>query len=398
MELMGDKTAARLRMRAANVPIVPGTEKPLPDQKAALALVKELGYPVLLKAAAGGGGKGMRVVRNDAEMASAFRGARSEAESAFGDGRIYVEKYLPAPRHIEFQILADHHGNVVHLGERECSIQRRYQKVIEESPSCILDETLRQKMGEAAVKAAQASDYQNAGTIEFMVDQQRHFYFLEMNTRLQVEHPVTEMITGIDLVKEQIRIAAGEKLNYSQNDIQRRGHAIECRIYAEDPANNFLPSTGRIRYLSPPGGLGVRDDNGYYAGAEVSVYYDPLISKLIVWGRDRSEAIERMKRALREYQIHGVETSIPFCLQVMNHPKFITGEFDTHFVENEFLKNPDQMFEQNAGQKSEAEIAALSAVLFEIQSKNNHAPASVPKFSNSRNSWKWAGRRKNLQE
>ncbi len=394
MELMGDKTAARLRMRAANVPIVPGTEKPLPDQKAALALIKELGYPVLLKAAAGGGGKGMRVVRNDSEMASAFRGARSEAESAFGDGRIYVEKYLAAPRHIEFQILADSYGNVVHLGERECSIQRRHQKVIEESPSCILDETLRQKMGEAAVKASQACGYQNAGTIEFMVDPQRHFYFLEMNTRLQVEHPVTEMITGIDLVKEQIRIAAGERLNYSQNDIPFRGHAIECRIYAEDPANNFLPSTGRIRHLSPPGGLGVRDDNGYYAGAEVSIYYDPLISKLITWGRDRTEAIARMKRALREYQIQGVETSIPFCLLVMNHPKFIAGEFDTHFIESEFLNNPNQQYEQ----KNEEEIAALSAVLFEMQSKNNHAAVSAPKFSDSMSSWKWAGRRKNLQE
>ncbi|HEX9654419.1 MAG TPA: acetyl-CoA carboxylase biotin carboxylase subunit, partial [bacterium] len=339
MKIMGDKTAARQSMLSAKVPIVPGTEKPLADEKVALATAQELGYPVLLKAAAGGGGKGMRVVKADGEMASAFRAARSEAESAFGDGRIYLEKYLEAPRHIEFQILADQHGHVVHLGERECSIQRRHQKVIEESPSCIVDDKLRREMGEAAVKAAQACGYQNAGTIEFMVDRHRHFYFLEMNTRLQVEHPVTEMITGIDLVKEQIRIAAGESLNYEQQDIRFSGHAIECRIYAEDPANNFLPSIGQIKYMSPPGGFGVRDDNGYDAGAEVSIYYDPLIAKLIVWGRHRHETIDRMKRALREYHIHGIETSIPFCLLVMNHPQFIAGDFDTHFIEKELLSS-----------------------------------------------------------
>jgi acetyl-CoA carboxylase biotin carboxylase subunit len=390
MKIMGDKTAARQRMMAANVPIVPGTEKPLADEKAAVAVAKELGYPVLLKAAAGGGGKGMRVVKADGEMASALRAARSEAESAFGDGRIYIEKYLEAPRHIEFQILADQHGHVVHLGERECSIQRRHQKVIEESPSCILDDKLRREMGEAAVKAAQACGYQNAGTIEFMVDKHRHFYFLEMNTRLQVEHPVTEMITGVDLVKEQIRIAAGEPLGYEQKDIRFNGHAIECRIYAEDPANNFLPSIGKIKHLSPPGGFGVRDDNGYYAGAEVSVYYDPLIAKLIVWGRNRREAIERMKRALWEYHIHGVETTIPFCLLVMNHPKFIAGDFNTHFIEKELLSKPQATLEAESDEK---EIAALAAALYEVQYKNQRPKIRSVDLNHRPSEWKAAGRK-----
>ncbi len=390
MKIMGDKTAARQRMLAANVPIVPGTDKALADEKAAISIARDLGYPVLLKAAAGGGGKGMRVVKADNEMASAFRAARSEAESAFGDGRIYLEKYLEAPRHVEFQILADRHGNVVHLGERECSIQRRHQKIIEESPSCILDDKLRREMGDAAVKAAQACGYQNAGTIEFMVDKHRQFYFLEMNTRLQVEHAVTEMITGIDLVKEQIRIAAGEPLGYEQKDIRFNGHAIECRIYAEDPANNFLPSIGKIKAMSVPGGFGVRDDNGYYAGAEVSLYYDPLIAKLIVWGRHRNEAINRMKRALWEYQIHGVETSIPFCLLVMNHPKFIAGDFDTHFIEKEFSSTLQSSLEAGSEEK---EIAALAAVLYEIQFKNQK-PQMLSEHSHHQPSvWKVSGRK-----
>jgi acetyl/propionyl-CoA carboxylase alpha subunit len=323
-------------------------------------------------------------------MASAFRAARSEAESAFGDGRVYLEKYLEAPRHIEFQILADQHGNAVHLGERECSIQRRHQKVIEESPSCILDDKLRREMGEAAVKAAQACGYQNAGTIEFMVDKHRRFYFLEMNTRLQVEHPVTEMITGIDLVKEQIRIAAGEPLGYEQKDIRFNGHAIECRIYAEDPANNFLPSTGKIKHMVSPGGFSVRDDNGYYAGAEVSIYYDPLISKLIVWGRNRGEAIDRMKRALSEYQIHGVETSIPFCALVMNHPKFVAGDFDTHFVEKEFLPNLHNLSNANDG---EEEVAALAAAIYNIQFKDERPRLAAETSNHQTSVWKAAGRK-----
>ncbi|MFQ5751824.1 MAG: acetyl-CoA carboxylase biotin carboxylase subunit, partial [bacterium] len=395
MRLMGDKTAARQCMRQASVPIVPGTEEPLKDTNGAVEIAKELGYPVLLKAAAGGGGKGMRVVKKDQEMASAFRAANSEAESAFGDGRIYIEKYLEAPRHIEFQILADNHGNVVHLGERECSIQRRHQKVIEEAPSCILDEKLRAKMGAAAVKAAEACGYQNAGTIEFMVDKNRNFYFLEMNTRLQVEHPVTEMITGMDLVKEQIRIAAGESLKYHQNDIQFNGHAIESRIYAEDPANNFLPSTGRISFLSPPTGPGVRDDNGYYAGSEVTPYYDPLMAKLITWGQNRTEAIARMKRALKEYQIFGIETTIPFCSLVMDHKKFVSGEFDTHFIENEFLNNHQNKDEQD---KDEQEIVVLGAALFETLFKNKKPQATVSQSPAKASRWKWLGRLHNLQD
>ncbi len=393
MRLMGDKTAARQSMLNANVPIVPGTDRALPDHGAAETLANDLGYPVLLKAAAGGGGKGMRVVPNKNEIASAFRAAKSEAESAFGDGRIYLEKYLEAPRHIEFQILADQHGNVVHLGERECSIQRRHQKVIEEAPSCILDEELRERMGQAAVNAAVACGYQNAGTVEFMLNENRDFYFLEMNTRLQVEHPVTEMVTGLDLVKEQIRIAEGEQLGYEQKDIGSNGHAIECRIYAEDSTNNFLPSTGRISFMSPPSGPGVRDDNGFYSGAEVSLYYDPLISKLVVWGTDRSEAVSRMKRALKEYSIFGVETSIPFCLKVMEHAKFISGDFDTHFIEKEFLNQPEELTELS-NSAADQEVAAIGAALFESLYNQANQRIKSAETNSKASRWKMAGRLK----
>ncbi len=395
MRLMGDKTAARQSMLKANVPIVPGTDKALPDEAAAAVLANDLGYPVLLKAVAGGGGKGMRAVKAKAEIASAFRAAKSEAESAFGDGRIYIEKYLEGPRHIEFQILADQHGNVVHLGERECSIQRRHQKVIEEAPSCILDERLRAQMGEAAVNAAVACGYQNAGTVEFMLEKNRNFYFLEMNTRLQVEHPVTEMVTGLDLVKEQIRIAGGEPLGYEQNDLRFSGHAIECRIYAEDSTNNFLPSTGRISFMSPPGGPGVRDDNGFYSGAEVSIYYDPLISKLVTWGKDRTEAISRMKRALKEYYLFGVETSIPFCLKVMEHEKFVSGDFDTHFIENEFLNHPERLTEQAYGAPGQ-EVAAIGAVLFEHLFKKNSQRLKSAETNSKAGRWKMTSRLNHL--
>ncbi|MFQ5708802.1 MAG: acetyl-CoA carboxylase biotin carboxylase subunit [bacterium] len=396
IELMGDKTVARSRMLQAQVPVVPGTEQAVPDEIAAEQVSAELGFPVLFKAAAGGGGKGMRVVHEAAEIASAFRAAKSEAVSAFGDGRIYVEKYLEAPRHIEFQILADCHGHVVHFGERECSIQRRHQKVVEEAPSTCLDEALRLRMGQAAVKAAQACGYQNAGTIEFMVDKDRKFYFLEMNTRLQVEHPVTEMATGVDLVKAQIRIAAGEPLRLDQEAIRFNGHAIECRIYAEDPFNNFLPSTGTITYMMPPYGPGVRVESGFYAGSEVSVYYDPLISKLITWGRDRQEAIARMKRSLEEYQILGVETSIPFCLMVMNNERFISGSFDTHFVDTEFS------VEQNSGAVDadglQAETAVLGAALFEFQFNKKRQPTITAESNGQSSPWKIAGRRYNLRD
>jgi len=392
IELMGDKTAARQSMEKAGVPIVPGTKDALSNHDEAVAVARKVGYPVLLKASAGGGGKGMRVVKSEKEIAAAFRGARSEAESAFGDGRVYVEKYLEAPRHIEFQVLADMHGNVVHLGERECSIQRRHQKVIEEAPSVVLDEKLRAEMGKAAVNAAKACGYQNAGTIEFMLDKNRNFYFLEMNTRLQVEHPVTELITGLDLVKEQIRIANGEKLGYTQKDIRFSGHAIECRIYAEDSANNFMPSIGKINFMQPASGPGIRDDNGYYQGSEVSMYYDSLISKLVAYGKDREEAIARMKRALGEYLIEGVETSIPFCKLVMQHEKFISGDFDTHFIEKEMS---DSLKALNQASIEEEKIAAIAATLFhhsnqsrQLKPTNNKTDKS-PKVSN----WKIAGRK-----
>ena len=398
MRLMGDKTAARARMVAANVPVVPGSEDALHDDKEVLAAARQIGLPVMLKAAAGGGGKGMRIVRDEKELTSAFRGAASEAESAFGDARVYIEKYIEAPRHIEFQILADHHGHVLHLGERECSIQRRHQKVIEEAPSTILTDKVRHRMGQAAVQAAKACGYRNAGTVEFMVDQEGTFYFLEMNTRLQVEHPVTEMVTGLDLVKEQIRIASGEPLCFSQDEIQSQGHAIECRIYAEDPRNNFLPSTGRLTTLAPAAGPGVRDDNGYYAGSEVSIYYDPLIAKLITWGNDRGEAIARMKRALSEYLVLGVETSIPFCKAVMAHEKFVAGDFDTHFIEKEFMQ--DGVFDLDGSTPiDEAGIeAAVLAVAATYHQRVRHQSAG-PRAKNDGqpNPWKNAGRLKGLR-
>jgi len=336
IEAMGDKTEARRIVRASGVPVVPGTEAPLDSEADARAFCAEHGFPVLLKAAAGGGGKGMRIVHASGDLGSAFRGARSEADSAFGDPRIYIEKYLEQPRHIEFQILADNHGNVVHLGERECSIQRRHQKIVEESPSVIVDEELRATMGETAVKAARACGYANAGTIEFLVDGQGNFYFLEMNTRLQVEHPVTEERTGIDLVEQQIRVAAGEHLTVRQESIESRGHAIECRICAEDPDNDFLPSTGTILHLRPAQGPGVREDRGIDEGGEISVYYDSMVSKLVVWAPTRDAAIEKMKRALREYTILGVRSNIPLLLYVMEHPKFREGDFSTHFLDEHF--------------------------------------------------------------
>jgi acetyl-CoA carboxylase biotin carboxylase subunit len=359
MRKMGEKTAARKLMRAAGVPIVPGSLDAVEDVDEALNIAERVGFPVLIKAAAGGGGKGMRIAHRAEDLPALFKTAASEARSAFGDGRVYIEKYVESPRHIEFQILADRYGNAVHLGERECSIQRRHQKVIEESPSCLLDEKMRQQMGEAAVAAARSCGYTNAGTIEFIVDQNRHYYFLEMNTRLQVEHPVTEMVTGLDLVKLQLEIAAGDKLPFRQEEMVRHGHAIECRVYAEDPENNFLPSIGRLTHLQRPSGYGIREDSGVNEGDEISIYYDPMIAKLIAWGATRDEAIRRMRRALMEYQIAGVRTTIPFCLWVLNHPKFCVGEFDTHFVQNEFL---NVQFSSVDGEMNLAAVA-LAAVL-----------------------------------
>ena len=326
---MGDKAVARATATEAGVPVVPGTEGEgnLSDEDL-LRIAPEIGFPLLIKATAGGGGKGMREVNNLEEMPGLLRAARREAESSFGDGNVYLENLILNAHHIEFQILADTHGNVIHLGERECSLQRRHQKLLEESPSPFMDEDLRRKMGELACKAARAVDYLNAGTIEFLVDNDHNFYFLEMNTRLQVEHPTTEFVTGIDIVKEQIRIARGRKLRYTQEDVQLNGWAIECRINAEDPYNNFMPSTGSLNSVIAPSGPGVRVDTGVYAGFVISPYYDSLISKLICWGETRGEAILRMRRALEEYRILGVKTNIPFHQQIMESYRFFTGNFD----------------------------------------------------------------------
>jgi acetyl-CoA carboxylase biotin carboxylase subunit len=330
--MMGDKATARRTMRDVGVPIVPGTDA-ISDVDEALAQADEIGFPVLIKAAAGGGGKGMRVAVDRDEFARAFTMARNEAAAAFGDDSVYVEKYLARPRHIEFQILGDSHGRVIHLGERDCSIQRRHQKLLEEAPSPALDDDLRRRMGEAAVRGAKAIDYVGAGTIEMLLNEDNSFYFMEMNTRIQVEHPVTEMCTGFDLVKEQIRAAAGLPLSLPNVEIQLRGHAIECRINAEDPARNFAPSPGTINTFHLPGGPGVRVDTHVYAGYKVPQYYDSLLGKLIVHGATREEAIGRMKRALMETVVEGVHTTIPFLLQVMDNPEFIAGAVDTKSLE-----------------------------------------------------------------
>jgi acetyl-CoA carboxylase biotin carboxylase subunit len=330
---MGDKTSARRLARELGVPMVPGTVEPVRSDAEALAVARQIGWPVMLKAALGGGGKGMRLVQRETELADALRLARTEAQGAFGDAAVYLERYLTEARHIEVQVLADAHGTVIHLGERECSIQRRHQKLIEESPSPFVDAELRARMGEAACRVTRAAGYQNAGTIEFLVDADRTFYFLEMNTRLQVEHPVTEMVTGIDLVREQLRIAAGEPLGYTQADVSWRGAAIECRINAEDPFAGWLPSPGTITGLRAPAGPWVRDDSGVYEGFTVPRYYDTLMSKLIVWGLDRPAAIARMARALAEYKIAGVRTTIPVLEQIIAHDDFRAGRLSTAFLE-----------------------------------------------------------------
>jgi acetyl-CoA carboxylase biotin carboxylase subunit len=330
---MGDKLAARRVAARVGVPMVPGTSEPLADGAEAARVAAEIGYPVMIKAAMGGGGKGMRLVHAYGELEGALRAARSEAGSAFGDATIYIERYIADPRHIEVQVLADAHGTVVHFGERECSIQRRHQKLVEESPSPFVDADMRIRMGEAACRLAAEVGYVNAGTVEFLVDRERNFYFLEMNTRLQVEHPVTEFVTGRDLVREQIRIAAGEKLGYAQEDIAFNGHAIECRINAEDPDANFMPSPGKILGLRAPGGPWVRDDSGVYEGYTVPRYYDTLMAKLIVWAPDREAAIARMDRALAEYHVSGVRTTLPVLRRIVRHPDFAAGRLDTGFME-----------------------------------------------------------------
>ncbi|MEW5923006.1 MAG: ATP-grasp domain-containing protein [Candidatus Zixiibacteriota bacterium] len=340
-----------------------------------------MGYPVLIKAAAGGGGKGMRIVRSVENLIESLESAIREAGSAFGDGRVYLEKYLERPRHIEIQILTDSHGNAVYLGERECSIQRRHQKVIEESPSPIMSEELRQKMGEAAVNIARESGYLGAGTVEFLVDQDLNFYFLEVNTRLQVEHPVTEMVTGVDLVREQIRIAEGRPMTLTQESIGSRGHAIECRIYAEDPHQNFMPSTGTITEYREPSGPGIRVDSGVVAGSEIPMFYDPIISKLIVWGRDRKEAIDRMRRALTEYRISGVHTTIGFGCSVMRSARFHMGDYATDFIDVEF---PERIFE--CPEADQAEKAAIAGVIYEYINRQK-VRTTFKKRSECRGNW-----------
>ncbi|MBE0645189.1 MAG: acetyl-CoA carboxylase biotin carboxylase subunit [Bacteroidetes bacterium] len=363
IEIMGDKTSARTLMIQRGVPVVPGTESAVTSVEDAQRIALEVGYPVLLKAAAGGGGKGMRVVDDPANLAKSLESAQNEARSAFGDDRVYIEKFVLQPRHIEIQVLSDAHGHHLYLGERECSIQRRHQKVVEEAPSVIVDAELRARMGQAATEAAAACGYVNAGTIEFLVDSDRNFYFLEMNTRLQVEHPVTEMVTGIDLVKMQILIAEGKPLPFSQDDIRINGHAIECRICAEDVRSNFLPDTGVLSHYRPPQGFGVRDDSGVAEGSEISIHYDPMFAKLVVWGMDREDAIGKMRRALDEYVIDGVETTIPFCRYVMDHPKFNDGDFQIDFVQKyfrpEYLRRPTD----------DEQIAAVLAAVFAEEGK-----------------------------
>src|ERR1700674_2849146 len=333
MERLGSKTAARQLAARAGVPMVPGTEDPVENLNDAGKIAKGLGYPVLLKAVSGGGGKGMRLVTADSEMAAAWRDAASEALNAFGDARLYLEKYVDQPRHIEIQIFGDAHGRIVHLGERECSVQRRHQKVIEESPSPVMTPELRRAMGEAAVRLAKEAGYTNAGTVEFLVDAGRKFYFLEVNTRLQVEHPVTEMVTGFDLVKLQIRIAAGESLPFAQEDVTLSGHAIECRLYAEDPDNNFYPSPGKILSLRTPSGPGIRLDDGVYEGFTVPTEYDPLLGKLIAWGHDRAEAIERLQRALAEFAVTGIKTNAALFRGILRDPEFVRGEIFTRWLD-----------------------------------------------------------------
>jgi len=371
---MGDKTAARALMEEAGVPMAPGTIDAISDPDEAATTAADIGFPVLIKAAAGGGGKGMRIVRNAEDFAAALKTASSEAQSAFGDGRVFIEKYIEEPRHIEFQIMADTHGNVVHLFERECSIQRRHQKVVEEAPSSVLTPSVREAMGDAAVRAARSCDYVGAGTVEFLLDKDMQFYFMEMNTRLQVEHPVTEYITGLDLVEQQIRVAEGHALAFDQGDVHCHGHSIECRIYAEDPVSGFMPGPGTLLAHDPPSGPGVRVDSGVEDGSEISLYYDPMISKLTTWASTREQAIARMIRALDEYGVSGVPTTIGFCRFVMTHEAFTSGHFSTHFVDDHF--EPDMLQTKDETLKEDLAIAAaLYAEMHQHASSGGSAPA-----------------------
>jgi len=388
IEVMGNKLAAKECLRKFNglaslttgIPMVPGTDKPIKNIAAAKKTAKKIGFPILIKAAAGGGGKGMRIVEKEKEFEEQMELAVSEATSAFGDGAVFIEKYISSPRHIEIQILADTHGNIVHLFERECSIQRRHQKVIEEAPSSVLTPALRQQMGQAAIDVARSCKYVGAGTIEFLYDNEL-FYFLEMNTRLQVEHPVTECITGVDLVREQLLIAQGKKLSFNQDDLQINGHALEVRVYAEDPANNFFPDIGKLNVYKRPHGIGVRVDDGYEEGMDIPIYYDPMISKLITYGSNRKEAMSRMLRAIDDYTIAGVQTTLGFCAYVLKHKAFKSGNYDTHFVQKYFT-SPDVLFVRS--QKEEEIAAILGARLVEQNGVIKPAANGVGK----RSAWK----------
>ncbi len=382
VKMMGNKTAARKLMIENNVPIVPGTIKAITSLKNGLQIAEKIGYPVLLKAAAGGGGKGMRKISSAEEFESALETTKRESLKAFASDEIYLEKFIEKPKHIEVQVLGDKKGNYVHLFERECSIQRRHQKIIEESPSSFVDEKTRNKITKAAVDAAKACSYYNAGTVEFLMDENRKFYFLEMNTRLQVEHPVTEMITGIDLVKEQINIAQGNSISFKQKDIIRKGHSIECRIYAEDPNNNFLPSTGKIFHYREPGGPGVRVDSGFTSGSEVTMYYDPLISKLVCWASDRERAIKLILRALSEYQVAGVISNIPFLSLIINNKSFKNGKFDINFLNQEFMESLSSLEKENGKEDLENIAAVFSALL-----KQSYNVSDVHSNTQKLNSW-----------
>ncbi len=351
MDVMGDKISSKNAVKKYGTPLVPGTEEAISDIPAAKKLAREIGYPIIIKASAGGGGKGMRIVTKEEEFVEQMDRAMSEARNAFGNDACFIEKYVTNPRHIEVQVLGDHHGNYVYVFERECSIQRRHQKVVEEAPSCILTPEIREKIGEAAINAAKSCDYTNAGTVEFIVDDKLNFYFLEMNTRLQVEHPVSEMISGLDLVKEQIKIARGEKLSFKQEDLKINGHALELRVYAEDPQNNFLPDIGKLEVYQKPEGSGIRVDDGFREGMDIPIYYDPMIAKLVVHGADRTDAIEKMKRAIYDFKIVGVKTTLDFGLFVLNHPNFISGDFDTGFVDK-YYQASDLNYPLNPEQKN----------------------------------------------
>ncbi|WP_299276957.1 acetyl-CoA carboxylase biotin carboxylase subunit [uncultured Psychroserpens sp.] len=357
IRVMGSKLAAKEAVKAYDIPMVPGTDEAITDIPEAKNIAKTIGFPILIKASAGGGGKGMRIVEKESEFESQMDRAISEAVNAFGDGSVFIEKYVTSPRHIEIQVMADTHGNIIHLFERECSIQRRHQKVVEEAPSSVLTPKLRAEMGEAAVRVARACDYVGAGTVEFLLDDDHNFYFLEMNTRLQVEHPVTEIITNTDLVELQIRVARGETLPIKQDDLKIHGHALELRVYAEDPLNDFLPSVGTLNTYKLPEGDGIRVDNGFEEGMEIPIYYDPMISKLITYGKTRDEAISLMLKAIENYDIEGIQTTLPFGTYVCQHDAFRSGNFDTHFVKRYYA--PEDLLNQ---QKTEAEIAALLAV------------------------------------